>query len=387
MRMTLLALLTGQGDPDLGDVARAFALACDAAGGVVHLSDGRDLRVGGAWPAQPLAQAALRIPVGHGVVGLVARNGHAVRLGEDRPRNSVHRQLLGIGDGGFVARMCLPARGVDGQILAVVAVHRATTEPFSDGDLTAFQPYADALGLRLQATALRGAADAHRHDRDRLLAQAISAQEAERRRIAFDLHDGVSTALASMSFHLNAAELTLPEGDQEDRARAQLATARQLADLAYHQTRAAITGLHSLVLDDLGLVAALESLAETAPVPVELQADAPEAFADLPDHVATALFRMAQESVSNAVKHAQADQITVSLRRTEDSVVLGTSDDGQGFDVRAQLGDRVGVRDDLGDVGHFGLSSLAERCALIGAALRIESMPGRGTTVIVELLL
>ena len=68
-------------------------------------------------------------------------------------------------------------------------------------------------------------------------------------------------------------------------------------------------------------------------------------------------------------------------------MVLGTSDDGQGFDVRAQLGDRVGVRDDLGDVGHFGLSSLAERCALIGAALRIESMPGRGTTVIVELLL
>src|SRR5690606_22425281 len=89
-------------------------------------------------------------------------------------------------------------------------------------------------------------------------------QEDERRRIAFDLHDGVTTVLASMAFHLNAADLAVRDLPHAQAARAQIAAAQQLADLAYHQTRSAISGLHSLVLDDLGLVAALESLIQGA---------------------------------------------------------------------------------------------------------------------------
>jgi signal transduction histidine kinase len=243
------------------------------------------------------------------------------------------------------------------------------------------------------------AVDEHRSDRDRLIAQAISAQENERRRIAFDLHDGVTTALASMSFHLSAAELSLSahshgrelSGDL-GQAQVQIASARRLADLAYNQTRAAITGLHSLVLDDLGLVAAIESLAQTVPeIEVEFLADDASLFADVPDHAAAALFRIAQESIGNAVKHAKAERVVVSLRRVGDAVVLGTADDGVGFDLRDQLEGRTGLggrssdREDGSQAGHYGLSSIAERAALIGASLRIETMPGRGTTVIVEL--
>lgn len=386
MSSGLLAQLTGQSGLSLRAVAGAFAAEADATGAIIHISDGQELTVGAAHPSAPGAEAVLRIPIGQGVSGLVARNGHAMRLSEDRPRNPIHCELLGIGAGGSVARICLPARGPVGRIFGVVAVHRSTDEPFSDEDVTRLQPYADLLGLRLQLTDLMSAVDTHQSERDRLIAQAISAQEAERRRVAFDLHDGVTTALASMSFHLNAADLSISSagtGTAIDQARSQITTARSLADLAYNQTRAAITGLHSLVLDDLGLVAALESLVEVAPdVSMELHADPAESFEPLPDHVAAAFFRIAQETTNNAVKHARAGRVTLSLRRVDDAIVLGISDDGVGFDVRAQLGDR-GRAD--AEVGHYGLSSIAERCALVGATLRIESMPGKGTTIIVEL--
>lgn len=393
MSPVLLNLLAGPTTPRLPDIARAFVRECDADGVVVFLSDGDELRVGAAVPSQPATEAALRVQVGRGVTGLVARNGHAVRLGSDRPRSAAYRELLGLGEGDTVARMCLPARGMNGQILGVLAAHRGTDRPFTDLDVTRLQPLADLLGLRLHAQRLMDAIDEHRSDRDRLIAQAISAQETERRRIAFDLHDGVTTALASMSFHLSAAELSLSAhaGGAEltgelGQAQTQIASARRLADLAYNQTRAAITGLHSLVLDDLGLVAAIESLAQTVPeVTVEFLADDASLFTDVPDHAAAALFRIAQESLGNAVKHAEARRVVLSLRRVGDAVVLGTADDGVGFDLREQLESRAGEREDGSQPGHFGLSSIAERAALIGASLRIETMPGRGTTVIVEL--
>ena len=397
MRSALWEMLATPMAFDLGALARAFAEQTRSDGAIIQLSDGARLTVGGAYPPDPQAQAALVVQVGQGVTGLVARNGHGMVLGADAPRSPIHRHLLGLDRGGSVARLCVPARGLGGQILGVVGVHRGVDRPYSDEEMTSLQPCADLLGLRLQVADLRDAVDAHRDDRDRLIAQAISAQEAERRRIASDLHDGVTTALASMSFHLNAADLSLAAAEAEcvasDRepatlaqARAQIGVARTLADNAYAQTRAAITGLHSLVLDDLGLVAALESLAETAPDGVMVtECDPVGRFADLPDHAAAALFRIAQESTSNAIRHGRARRVTVSLRRNGDDVVLGITDDGVGFDVRQDPAKRAAARADGTEGAHFGLSSIAERCALIGASLRIDSMPGRGTTVIVEL--
>jgi len=188
-------------------------------------------------------------------------------------------------------------------------------------------------------------------------------------------------------------------GVQIAQAAAQIAAARSLLDLAYSQTRAAITGLHSLVLDDHGLVAAVETLVQTAPeLEIEFLADDEDAFADVSNHAAAALFRIAQETISNAVRHSKASHVEVSLLRTEGAVVLATRDDGIGFDPRPALGDNArgfvtmesaDGGDDRpftsGHVDHFGLSSIAERCALIGASLQIDSDPGRGTSVIVEL--
>lgn len=378
----------------LHPTAQELATLLEADGVVVLGVDGSDLVVHEVWPTNPSVAPLLRIPIGFGVTGLVARNAEPVLLEADSPRNPIHRQLLGLEEGQTIARLCLPALGVQDTVAGVLAFHRSPARPFSRQDLALAAPHAALMGLALHADQLWRQAHHHRSERDRLIEAAISAQEAERRRIAHDLHDGVATALASMSFQLSAAALSVSslaaaDGMREraslaERAKAEVSSARVLADLAYQQTRTAISGLHSLVLGDLGLGAALESLAhmatgDRAPT-LDLVVDPDESFRDVPDHAAAALFRIAQEAIGNAVKHAQADRIVLSLRRVGDSVVLGCTDDGVGFDPEERRTQRVDEH-----APHFGLSSIAERCALVEAALRVESMPGRGTTLLVEL--
>ncbi|RAJ68785.1 histidine kinase/DNA gyrase B/HSP90-like ATPase [Streptomyces sp. Amel2xB2] len=379
--------------PSAAELARVL----DADGALLYAIDGQDLGITDIWPANAAA-GSLRLQVGFGVTGLVARTRKPILIEADSPRNALHRQLLRLEPQETVARMCLPLTGLEDRVVGVLAVHRSPRRPFGPADLETAQSYVPLLGLHLHAEQLWRAVNQHRTERDRLMKQAIHAQEAERRRIAFDLHDGVTTALASMSFHLSAADLTVSElasrdeGDAAARvrklehARAELVSARELADMAYNQTRAAISGLHSLVLDDLGLVAALESLVQTAgraggPA-VDLVVDPAASVGDIPDHAAAALYRIAQEALANAVKHAEAARIVLSLRRVGDSVVLGCADDGKGFDPAERRTARVTGAD---GGQHFGLSSIAERCAIVEASLRLESAPGRGTTLLVEL--
>ncbi|TDD85439.1 GAF domain-containing protein [Saccharopolyspora karakumensis] len=381
--------------PSAADLAGLF----EADGVLLYAIEAQDLSIVDIWPEHASA-GSLKLQVGFGVTGLVARTGKPVLLEADSPRNSLHRQLLGLKPQQTVARMCLPLRGLDEEagVVGVLAVHRSPRRPFGPDDLEAAGPIATVLGLRLHAEQLWRAVNRHRTERDRLMKQAISAQEAERRRIAFDLHDGVTTALASMSFHLSAADLTVSElaahDDSEasmraqelERARAELVSARVLADMAYNQTRAAISGLHSLVLDDLGLVAAIESLVQMASrdegPSIELVVDPAADTDDLPNHAAAALYRILQEALANAVKHAEADRIVLSLRRVGDSIVIGCADDGKGFDQEERRNARTM---DADGAQHFGLSSIAERCAIIEASLRVESVPERGTTMLVEL--
>ncbi len=379
----------------VGPTAAGLARTLDADGVLIFSSEDQGLTVTDIWPPHPEA-AALTLPVGFGVTGLVARNGKSVLLREDSPRHPLHRTLMQLSAQQTVARLVVPLPGIDGRVVGVLTAHRSSSRPFDDSSLAAVQPVLEVLGLEVHAGQLWRAVNLHRSERDELIKRAVSAQEAERRRIAFDLHDGVTTALASMSFHLSSADLTVSDlvarGDAGDphrvrdleRARLELRNARDLADLAYNETRAAISGLHSLVLDDLGLVAAIESLVQAVPgtAVIELIVDPEAAIDDLPDHVAAALFRIAQEALANAVKHAAARRIVLSLRRVGDSLVFGCTDDGKGFDV---AGWHASGPVDPDGTQHFGVTSIAERCAMIDASLRVDSAPGRGTTVLVEL--
>lgn len=192
----------------------------------------------------------------------------------------------------------------------------------------------------------------------------VAAQEAERRRLAADIHDGISQRLAGLSFYLSAARAALVE--DVEFATAQLECARALAEDAAAEARAAIRGLSPPVLDDLGLAEALAGLAGDCPgvvVSVDVRP-----VPGLPRHLQVALYRVAQEALHNVAKHSGAPSAAVRLFRRGGSVVLEVTDPGIGF---APDPPAAGL----------GLRGMRERVESVGGRLRIRSVPGRGTRV------
>jgi two-component system NarL family sensor kinase len=199
----------------------------------------------------------------------------------------------------------------------------------------------------------------------------VEWQEHEGRRLAGEIHDGISQRIVSLFFHLSAAADAIP--DEPDVAAQQVARAQDLAAAALDETRSAIAGLRPPVLDDLGLAASLESLGRSFP---QLDVQVEAASCRIAEHMETAVYRTAQEALQNVVKHAQARTVRVHLSVQDSRVLLEVCDDGQGL-AAAVLGK---ARDSAGPTG-FGLSGMRERAELLGGKLQLSSSPGRGTTV------
>lgn len=368
-------LMTGQHPlaAVLAAAARQVTEALRADGCLVYtVEDDDDLVMAAVYPP-PSSAAGLRLRRGFGVTGRVAVDGIPVVLVDDRPRNPIHRELLGLSDDQRVSRLCVPARTPAGGCSAVVAVHSRTRRRFLPAEVELAQQLADLVGLRVGLDRAMASLSRHRHDWEELAAATVAAQETERRRLAGDLHDGVTQAIASLAFHLSAAELALSEGDL-DYVTAQVRAAQEVADLAFAETRSAISGLHSPVLEDLGLAAGLLSMARKVP---NLAVDVDAEDLGLPGHVENALFRIAQEAVQNVAKHARAERAGITLRRQGRTVVLRISDDGQGFDASgpapAPLPGRAAAQ--------YGLRGMVERVQLIGGHLSVNSRPGAGCVV------
>jgi signal transduction histidine kinase len=131
-------------------------------------------------------------------------------------------------------------------------------------------------------------------------------------------------------------------------------------------------GLRPAVLDDLGLAAAITSVAASASS--EFSVDLELADCELAPHVEVSLFRIVQEALQNVVKHAGASRVTVVLRAQEDGVTLVIEDDGRGFDPDTARGPTS-----------YGLSGMHERATLLGATLDVRSQPGDGTSIVIRI--
>jgi two-component system NarL family sensor kinase len=198
----------------------------------------------------------------------------------------------------------------------------------------------------------------------------VEAQEFERRRLAGEIHDGISQRLISLWYRLQAAEGAA--GNQELLAQ-ELDAAKELTTAALDETRRAIAGLRPSVLDDLGLGPSLESLANTLTGP---EVDLDVGPCRLPTHVEMALYRIAQEALQNVLKHAGAERVSVQLSATTGGMVrLVVEDDGCGF-VPGERGPSSSVS--------YGMVGMRERAELVGARLNVTSIPGEGTRVQVE---
>jgi signal transduction histidine kinase len=206
--------------------------------------------------------------------------------------------------------------------------------------------------------------------RERLLAaQVIGAQDAERARVARELHDSTAQILAAVMMQLGAAarESNSPALDQR------IATLRELAAEALEEVRSLSHTMHPRILDDLGLAAALEWLGRQTgdQTTMDVHVSTTEIEPALPAHAAAALYRVAQEAIRNVVRHSQASHLDVRLRREGQQVVLEISDDGHGFDVQLAEARRPGM----------GLFSMRERMTLVNGSLAVRSKPGDGATI------
>jgi PAS domain S-box-containing protein len=209
-----------------------------------------------------------------------------------------------------------------------------------------------------------------------LLNQVITVQEEERRRIARELHDETAQSLASLLLGLSA----LQDVRSTKASRAQARELHQIATRALAEVRRLAWALRPSVLDDLGLVTALEryteDFARTRGIAVALEAIGIEPER-MPAAVETALFRIMQEALSNVARHAGARHVRVTLQRHDGTVALLVEDDGHGFDP---------ARPPAGTAARgLGIHSMRERAAVHKGTLTIDAAPGRGTRITVEI--
>lgn len=225
----------------------------------------------------------------------------------------------------------------------------------------------DTVNLLLDSLA------AERRRIQKLGALVVSTQDTERARLARELHDSIAQTLAAVGFQLSAASA----GAVDDDMRNTLATARGMIGKAVEEVRNISYSLHPRVAEDLGLVPALESLAqqtgERGALRVKVTADI--GSDRVPANAAATLFRVAQESLKNAEMHAGGGTAEILLYSNGGSICLEISDDSHGLDSRAAKDDHLGT----------GLSSIMNRVALSGGVMRVETKRNGGMRVTVEL--
>jgi signal transduction histidine kinase len=198
------------------------------------------------------------------------------------------------------------------------------------------------------------------------------AKEDERKRIARELHDDMGPSLTAVIINLQL----LSNNPSKEKASQRIADTVDLVDRMVERVRDLSLNLRPPLIDELGLVPALsgylEAQAERTGIAIDLQEGT--VAKGLPPEVEITAFRVVQEAVTNVIRHAKTDRVTVIVRQTDDRLDLIVSDAGSGFDV----GDTM-ERATAGKA--LGLLGIQERVSMLGGQVAIESAPGKGTTI------
>jgi signal transduction histidine kinase len=204
-------------------------------------------------------------------------------------------------------------------------------------------------------------------------------QEEERARLAREVHDGPVQSLIVLSQRTEMAKHKLERGER-DGTDALLEQLRVAEVRVVEDLRRIIGALRPAYLEDLGFVPALDVLVQNAGArsDAEVRLSVGGSSRRLTPDVELAAYRITQEALNNALQHAQAAHVTVTVRYDEDGVRLQIADDGVGFEPTAHPDDHVRA-------GHFGLVGLAERARHLGGSLQVNSVPGQGTTITARL--
>jgi len=281
---------------------------------------------------------------------------------------------------GFAASLLINAAVLSLALQPLHALER-TVDQVAAGDVSArargvLFPDPDVARLGDTLNIMLDVLQDHRAQLQKLSEQVLAAQEDERKRIARELHDETAQSLTTLLIRLKILE----RAKTETELRGQIHELRELTVETLEAVRKLAVELRPSTLDDLGLIAALEAYTESysSRIPVHVQFSA-EGFnlplqpARLPPQVELVLYRVVQEALTNAAKHADANSVEVRLCREDGQVVATISDDGRGFEVEEVMRSRE---------RGLGLFGMQERLALVQGQLVIESDTGGGTLLV-----
>lgn len=338
-------------------VKRGRALV-DARAMVILLRDADELAVAAAAGEVEPAAVGRSVPFAGSTSGGILRSARPERIRDVASRLRISAERLGVADAQTALLVPLEFRGRSLGVLA--AFDRIGEEP-------EFGAEQEELLLAFAASAATAVATAQTVEQQRLRESMASAEQ-ERRRWARELHDETLQGLAGLHVLLSSA---LRRGDAAQLEEAVRASGEQIGT-EIEKLRMLITELRPAALDELGLQPALENLASRVAAVEGLEVETevalgPEGARLAPD-TETAVYRLAQEALTNVVKHARAHRVAIELSARDGGVEVIVRDDGQGFDPDAP---REG----------FGLTGMRERVGLCDGTLEIESAPGAGTTV------
>jgi len=229
----------------------------------------------------------------------------------------------------------------------------------------------DVTERRRAEEALRTSLDELRRSEEqlRLLAQRqVRVREEERRRLGFDLHDDVCQELVGTGIMVESVRGRLHATDPESSQKL-ARVGRHLNDLGEH-LRLVARELRPMLLHDLGLEDSVRSLAAGMSTTIRITTRVPTPIPRLGEEIETAVYRIVQEAISNALRHAHADEVVVTLAASDGVLRAEVRDDGRGFDAKARQREAL------------GLVSMEERALAVGGKLQVVSSPGRGTTVV-----
>jgi signal transduction histidine kinase len=347
-------------EPLLALVARRLQELVDARLVLIALPDGETLRVAAAEGDSAYGVVGMELEFGGSKAGRVLERGRSERIDsvlDDPEIDQRATRRLGVHSALFVPLV------VRGSAIGVVIAHdrRGPTPAFGEDDLRLAESLAARAAIAVDLS--------ERVSRD-AVRRALEAQELERARLARELHDETGQALTSILLGLKPLE----QAADTPAARDAVASVRELVVSTLQDVRRLAVELRPSALDDFGLVPAVERLTDTfreqSGLQVELEAQLGEER--LPSLAETTLFRVIQEALTNIVKHADAQRVSILLQRKTGAVVAVVEDDGTGFDPAATPADAL------------GLAGMRERVALAGGRLQVESASGAGTTLVAE---
>jgi signal transduction histidine kinase len=355
--------LGGETDPDvvLQLVAKRGRALVSARVLMIELTRGQELEMAAAAGEVPPTLIGSRVPLADTVAAQCMRTGRPQMLEDELNRARFDEHGLGHLGVGAEAGIVVPL-SFRGQGLGVLlALDRLEDGPgFTAEDMMLLESFASSA-----ATAV-ATAQSVTNERQR---QRLAAAEGERQRWARELHDDTLQSLSALRIGLASARRS---GQAETVERAVGAAVEQLEE-AIANLRALITDLRPAALDELGIKAAIEALAERAArhgidVDVSIELDDDDDSERLSGELETSVYRVVQEALTNATKHGHAKRAVIEVIQHDGRIELLVRDDGRGFDPQQ------------GTAG-FGLMGMRERVALLGGELQVASSAGSGTTV------